>query len=265
MTPEFIQLSSIDQAKIPPRKWTIENFLQCGQVTLLDGVQTSLFALNVAAAVAAGKAFAWFKAPEKPRTVLILSGRDDPQEIWCQVAAYCAGAGIDLDDLGDRLKIYSSTYICLAEKHGLDVKGTALATALHERIREEDAGLLVIAPLSKTGRGFNEKSRSDMDALLTFVRDLVAGTECAALVVDHYSYGGEAVRGTVNSCRCIATLSSMPVLDFEEYRKAGYTETRDRFFVFRTVKLNYGQPTGDPILSGLMNTPLVMVKRASPS
>ena len=75
-------------------------------MALLDGVDTSLFSSNVATAVAAGKAFAWFEAPERPRTAIILSGENDPNEIRRRTAAYCAGAGIDFEHLRERLLIY---------------------------------------------------------------------------------------------------------------------------------------------------------------
>ena len=91
--PERVSVGGIDPASIPPLK-PIKNFPLCSEVTLLGGtggVGKSLFGWNVAASVAAGKAFTWCDEHEHPATVIILSGEDDTFEVWRRVAAFDVG------------------------------------------------------------------------------------------------------------------------------------------------------------------------------
>ena len=252
---ELVSVGGIDPASIPLLKWTIRNFLLCGEVTLLGGmggVGKSLFGWNVAASVAAGKAFAWFDKPEAPAPVIVLSGEDDTYEVWRRVSAYCRGTGIALSELGDRLLVYPDTSICLAVKEGVSAKPTPLALAIRKWIEEKAARLLIIDPMIKVGNGFDENSNGDMEALFSVVRGLVAGTDCACLVLDHFAKSGDgssqnAVRGAsakVNASRCTCTLSLMPENEYRNLRKQGFAEPRECFPIFQTPKMNYGKRTG---------------------
>ena len=247
---EFMALSSIRPEDIPHLRWIIRDFLLCGELTLLGGAGgtgKSLLAWSIAASVAAGRAFAHFEAPDRPRNVIILSGEDDRFEVARRVAACCGYAGLEYALVASRMLILPERAIFTLAS--LESGSTMLAKAVRELIAEKDAGLLVADPLVAVGAGFSENDNSDMERMFDVLRSIVAGTDCAGLLIDHFAKGADAssasaIRGAsakVNAARCAATLSVVSETEYKRYRSAGFSDPRERFIQFLMPKSNYGR------------------------
>ena len=263
--PVFAKLSSIKPEDIPPLKWIIRDFLLVGKLAMLGGAGgagKSLMAWAIAASVAGGKAFAGFEEPERPRNVVIISGEDDGFEVARRIAAHCAYAGISYEEISDRITILAEQSITLAINDEGGGGATSLCSAARALIEETDAGLIIVDPLVAASSGYRENDNDDMEQLFVILRDLVAGTDCAGLLIDHFNKAADAstaaaIRGAsskVAAARLAATLSVVTETEYKKLRSAGLLAPRESVVVLMVPKSNYG-PKPPPQTFQLIDRP----------
>lgn len=249
----WADVADVDAAEIPKTPWLLRGLLLYRAITLLagkGGAGKSLLAWEIAIAVALGIAFGCWDAPERKRQVLVLSGEDDVDEIRRRVLVACQVMGVDQDDLKGRFHVRKTPDIKLVAR---DPNTNALTlTQLWKEVRwmiqHRDIGLLVIDPAMKASQGFDESSNDDMDLVQRAVRALTKGADCAVLLNDHARKGDgggrDATRGASSKVDDARVACELRPLTDAEYKASNTTRPQEGLVLFRTVKSNYGAPSG---------------------
>ena len=159
--------------------WLVEGLLPLGEVSLLGadgGTGKGLWQAQLIACVTAGRPSGFFpKPPEKPGSVLIFSGEDDPGKV---LKARLAAAGADMS----RIMVQTSDSHFARTGNALCIPDRSFARF----VENARPALVIIDPLqSFLPAGVEMASRNQMRAALLPLKSLCARCGCAALIVMH--------------------------------------------------------------------------------
>lgn len=107
--PRF-DLDLLDGAPPPDRKWVLPGFIPCGEITLFTGpggAGKSLFAQQLATALAGGVPFLGIGASGEKTTALYVTAEDDEFELHRRQRNIMSTLDLDRADVGDRLGLIS--------------------------------------------------------------------------------------------------------------------------------------------------------------
>lgn len=249
----YIAVGQVAEDDIPPIPWAVEGLLVDGEITIVAGmgaVGKSLHAWSVGIGVALGLPMLGWPKPAQRRRVLVLSAEDDRWELERRVVAACRLHGLDRGSLGDRFMVRSmeDRRIRLASRDPSTgkVKRSEIWHEVRWAIQHQDVGLVIIDPVVKMGAGFDENSNDDQELLFALAQDLLAGSNCAMMVVDHFAKSGSggdqsAVRGAgskVNFSRVTVTMAGMTQAEYEAIKPP---KLREAYVRLDGPKANYSR------------------------
>jgi len=252
---QLVEIGQVPEQDIPLMRWILLSYLLVGDITILagqGGVGKSMLAWIIGVVVASGKAYGPFPIPEERRVVLILSGEDDVDEVERRVAATCKAMNIDRGSLAPYLLVVPTRSIPLLVKDQKTGKvgHTPLYRNVFQAVRRLKVGLLIADPTVKLGRGFDESSNDDQEALFSELQKLITGdgVVASALLNDHTAKGGangsqNSVRGAgakVNFSRTTLLLNTMTLEDFKSL-KIDKTKSPTDFVEMWRPKANYAK------------------------
>jgi hypothetical protein len=250
----YVAIGQIAEDEIPPIPWLVEGLLIEGEVTIVAGmgaVGKSLHAWSVGIGVALGiPMLGWPQPAQRRRRVLVLSAEDDRWELERRVVAACRLHGLDRTKLDDRFIVRSveDRRIRLATRDPSTgkVKRSDIWHEVRWAIQHQDVGLVIIDPVVKMGAGFDENSNDDQELLFAVSQDLLAGSKCSMMVVDHFAKSGSggdqsSVRGAgakVNFSRVTVTMAGMTQAEYETIKPP---KPREAYVRLDGPKANYSR------------------------
>ncbi len=244
----FSSASEFDGLAVPRREWIIDGLVPDSVVTMLSGdggTGKSLLALQLAAAVATGRAWVG-RMPNRAGPAMVLSAEDDSAELHRRLADIAAAEDLSLADLAP-LHIASlageDALLATLDKKSNTLAATALYDALDRRMAEIEPVLLVLDTLADLTAG-DENTRSHARQFVGFLRRLALRHRCAVVLLAHPSLTGmSSGSGLSGSTAWNGSVRSR--LYLKRIAEEGHDPNPDRRLL-RTMKSNYG-PTGDEI------------------
>ena len=219
----FIDAFDFDENAIPPRPWVIPGVMLSGYTHMLaapGGSGKSLFTLQLAIALAKGKAWGTFVPRRKCRTAIINVEDDiDEQRRRLAAARRVMGGGKELSGMIEVTPSPESIVVAGRSPDGKTFRTTPIVEALVQYITERKIDVLIVDPFAETFEG-DENDNSEVKWCMKIWRDEIARrTGCVVYLVHHtvkYAGGGagdaNVIRGAgaiVNSTRISATLMPM--------------------------------------------------------
>ncbi len=224
-----LEISAINLAQLPPRRWIYYELLVRGYVTALAGPggtgKTSI-AMAVAMSIAGGRDLLRGEDAEdrvrRQGAVLYWNLEDPLDEMKLRVAAELKHRGLDQITLRDQFYLMSGRDhpLCVAQQAAQGQPQPTDLSAIVQMLRERRIVLLVIDPLVNA-HALDGNSNSDLAIVIDQFRRIAHEADCAVLIVHHFRKGGqsgdvEASLGAVtltNSCRVVETLTPMSETD----------------------------------------------------
>lgn len=218
----FVDAMDFNEADIPLRPWIIPGALLAGSTHILaapGGTGKSVFTLQMALMLAAGKPWAKW-TPKKKCRVLVINAEDDIAEQRRRMVAARTVMGFGADR-GMIMLADAPDNILMAQTDA--AKKAQVATPLVDElvavIRHHQIDVVIVDPFAETFDG-DENSNGDTKWAMKIWRDKIARpTGCAVYLVHHTTKGSEDKAGSadvirgggaiVNSARLAATLFVM--------------------------------------------------------
>lgn len=218
----FVDAMDFNEADIPLRPWIIPGALLAGSTHILaapGGTGKSVFTLQMALMLAAGKPWAKW-TPKKKCRVLVINAEDDIAEQRRRMVAARTVMGFGADR-GMIMLADAPDNILMSETDA--AKKAQVATPLVDElvavIRHHQIDVVIVDPFAETFDG-DENSNGDTKWAMKIWRDKIARpTGCAVYLVHHTTKGSEDKAGSadvirgggaiVNSARLAATLFVM--------------------------------------------------------
>ena len=244
----FSSASEFDGLAVPRREWIIDGLVPDSVVTMLSGdggTGKSLLALQLAAAVATGRAWIGRK-PDRAGPAMVLSAEDDSAELHRRLADIAAAEDLSLADLAP-LHITSlagkDALLATLDKKTNTLAATALYDALDRCMAEIEPALLVLDTLADLTAG-DENTRAHARQFVGFLQRLALRHRCAVVLLSHPSLTGmSSGSGLSGSTAWNGSVRSR--LYLTRIAEEGHAPNPDRRLL-RTMKSNYG-PTGEEI------------------
>jgi hypothetical protein len=181
-------------ARAPEQRWLVERLWAERAVGIVGGEPKcckSFLALDLAVAVASGRACLRRYVVREPGPVLLFAAEDALHVVRERVAGICAAAGVDFDAL--------PLHVITAPTVRLDVPRDQ--QRLRSTVEELRPRLLVLDPFVRLHR-VDENAAADVAPLLAYLRQLERELGTAVLLVHHARKGaaharaGQALRGS---------------------------------------------------------------------
>ncbi|MDR3524657.1 MAG: AAA family ATPase [Acetobacteraceae bacterium] len=236
---------------INTRRPIFGDFLTSGNVGILagpPGCGKSIYAANVIAAVATGKAFAG-DAVDRPHKVVVWAAEDGHAETLRRIYAAARAIGGDLDLIRENVIFVNRTedLFLVQRDAGRGLALTTLASEFFKQIKLFGAGMAVFDPMTEFNGG-NENDNGEMLFFVSALREMARSSGCAVLVV-HHSVKAKEPRTTLPLIRGAGALgaaarSARGVSEMTKDECAGFKLTSgDERDVFRVddIKNSYAR------------------------
>ncbi|KZX94317.1 hypothetical protein A3718_07855 [Erythrobacter sp. HI0019] len=199
--PRF-DLDLLDGAPPPDRKWVLPGFIPCGEITLFTGpggAGKSLFAQQLATALAGGVSFLGLSASSQKTTVLYATAEDDECELHRRERNVMRALDLDRADLGDRLGLISLRGRIGNElvtfDHDGKLKHSETFKLLRNTVEVTGANLLILDNLAHLFAG-NENDRGQVTAFVNALYSLVRNQGVTILLLGHPNKSGDSYSGS---------------------------------------------------------------------
>jgi hypothetical protein len=225
---------SADPASLPPIPWLFQGLVVRGTLTGLaapGGVGKSALTIALGVAVALGNGD-MLRMPLKdgPQSVLWINNEDDYDMLQRRVYAFCLANKVDRSQLAGRLKVYrhSTRFLAMVRENG-GLRKTKAVNALRAYILAHDVGLCIFDPFVEISDAEHNNTAEEA-RVLAILKEAVAGTGCAGIVVHHsrkpqgassegFAGDPDSARGGAfrNSVRSMWTLYPPSAADADKY------------------------------------------------
>lgn len=195
--------SEWDGQPVPERTWLVRDLLPTGVPTIISGdgaAGKSLLMLQLA--VARAVQHPWIGVECQPGRTLILSAEDDKDEMHRRLAKVCAGEGVSLADLGDRVKIINlvgaDSVLGALNKLTGRIEPTALFAEVSDLIESFQPDHVVVDTLADAYVG-NEIDRSQVRQFVSLLRQWCVDHRTVTIIAHPSQSGMESGTGTSGS------------------------------------------------------------------
>lgn len=199
--PRF-DLDLLDGAPPPDRKWVLPGFIPCGEITLFTGpggAGKSLFAQQLATALAGGVPFLGIGVSGKKTTALYVTAEDDEFELHRRQRNIMRTLDLDRADVGDRLGLISlrgriGNELVTFDRDG-SLERSNTFSLLRNTVEETGATFLILDNLAHLFAG-NENDRGQVTAFVNALYSLVRSHGVTILLLGHPNKSGDSYSGS---------------------------------------------------------------------
>lgn len=199
--PRF-DLDLLDGAPPPDRKWVLPGFIPCGEITLFTGpggAGKSLFAQQLATALAGGVPFLGIGASSEKTTALYVTAEDDEFELHRRQRNIMRTLDLDRADVGERLGLISlrgrigNELVTFDREGSLERSNTF--SLLRNTVEVTGANFLILDNLAHLFAG-NENDRGQVTAFVNALYSLVRDHGVTILLLGHPNKSGDSYSGS---------------------------------------------------------------------
>lgn len=199
--PRF-NLDLLDGAPPPDRKWVLPGFIPCGEITLFTGpggAGKSLFAQQLATALAGGVRFLGIGASGEKTTALYVTAEDDECELHRRQRNIMRTLDLDRADVGDRLGLISlrgriGNELVTFDRDG-SLERSNTFSLLRNTVEVTGANFLILDNLAHLFAG-NENDRGQVTAFVNALYSLVRNQDVTILLLGHPNKSGDSYSGS---------------------------------------------------------------------
>lgn len=199
--PRF-DLDLLDGAPPPDRKWVLPGFIPCGEITLFTGpggAGKSLFAQQLATALAGGVPFLGIGASGEKTTALYVTAEDDEFELHRRQRNIMRTLDLDRADVGDRLGLISlrgriGNELVTFDRDG-SLERSNTFSLLRNTVEVTGAAFLILDNLAHLFAG-NENDRGQVTAFVNALYSLVRDHGVTILLLGHPNKSGDSYSGS---------------------------------------------------------------------
>lgn len=247
----------------PEQIWLLTNCLPYGKVGMLiapGGTGKSMFALQLAIAVATGGKFLGHWEVGNVGTSLLLFAEEDTEEIHRRLHRIASTSSPEeLTNIGNRVLVKSmaveDNLMTRADKAG-NVTLTEYVDRLELTVKDiADLKLIVVDPASRF-RGGNENAAEDTTRFVQALERLRHLTGATILVVHHVNKGSTNLEANQNAARGSSAMTDgvrwqmnlhkPSAADIKKYRIEEHL--RQNYLLAAVTKNNYGPPQSDLLI-----------------
>lgn len=199
--PRF-DLDLLDGAPPPDRKWVLPGFIPCGEITLFTGpggAGKSLFAQQLATALAGGVPFLGIGDSGEKTTALYVTAEDDEFELHRRQRNIMRTLDLDRADVGDRLGLISlrgriGNELVTFDRDG-SLERSNTFSLLRNTVEVTGANFLILDNLAHLFAG-NENDRGQVTAFVNALYSLVRNQGVTILLLGHPNKSGDSYSGS---------------------------------------------------------------------
>ena len=199
--PRF-DLDLLDGAPPPDRKWVLPGFIPCGEITLFTGpggAGKSLFAQQLATALAGGVPFLGIGASGEKTTALYVTAEDDEFELHRRQRNIMRTLDLDRADVGERLGLISlrgriGNELVTFDRDG-SLERSNTFSLLRNTVEVTGATFLILDNLAHLFAG-NENDRGQVTAFVNALYSLVRNQGVTILLLGHPNKSGDSYSGS---------------------------------------------------------------------
>jgi RecA-family ATPase len=191
---EFLDMSTWDNCKPPPREWAVQNRIPLRQPSLLageGGVGKTILLLQLLCSTALENGH-WIGMVPEPGHTIYLGAEDEADELWRRLYDIAEYYDVKFADMRERLHVasYAGKDATLARFDRLGrMEPTPLYHRLHKGACDIRPKIIGLDTVSDIFAG-NENDRTQVSAFLGLLRNLAMASNSAVIINTHPSLTG---------------------------------------------------------------------------
>lgn len=265
---KFNYFELTDTCTLPPIRWVYGSHYIKGVVSVTaakGGTGKSTLALAEAVLMAANQDMMGVTIHNKPK-VFYWNGEDSRDMVAKKVQATCWKYGIKAEDISRKLVIEAFDTFDMRLMTGTDKGHVSVNEALVDRVKalisEAAFDVVIFDPFVACHQGMDENSNTQMEQLMSVMREIANDCQVAVEVVHHTTKGSEKAQGVdqvrgasavVNAARAVRMLAPVEETQVQYWRQPKGT----RLIQVTPVKANLSRNGEGKFVFGFEEVPLL--------